>query len=84
MIKIEHMPVVTVKKKAVSLNGVLAAAKKLSAEEKQILRIKLFSDDIIKEAKAFDAAMKKRKPLIKKTDEEIVRAIKKIRAKNVT
>ena len=76
------MPVVTEKKRVVSLNGVLAAAKKLTAEEKQILRIKLFSDDIVKEAKAFDAAMKKRKPAIKKTDEEIVKAIKKIRVKN--
>jgi hypothetical protein len=78
------MPVVIEKKKAVSLNGILAAAKKLSAEERQILRIKLFSDDILKEAKAFDAFMKKRKPLIKKTDEEIVKAIKKIRSKNAT
>jgi len=35
------MPVVTVKKKAVSLNGVLAAAKKLSAEEKQNIKDKI-------------------------------------------
>ena len=76
------MPNVTERKKAVSLNGVLAAAKKLSVEEKQILRIKLFSNDIIKEAKAFDAAMKKSKPFVKKSDEEIVKAVRKIRAKH--
>lgn len=75
------MPVVTEKKKT-SLNGILAAAKKLNAEDKQLLRMKLFGADIIKEARAFDAAMKKRKPAIKKTDEEIVKAVRKIRTKN--
>ncbi|HSN60225.1 MAG TPA: hypothetical protein VLR49_04785 [Ferruginibacter sp.] len=76
------MTVVTDKKKNTSLNSILAAAKRLSAEEKQQLKVKLFGDDIINELKAFEAAMKKRKPVIKKSDEEIVNAVKKLRVKN--
>jgi hypothetical protein len=60
----------------------LAAAKKLSEEEKQQLKVNLFGGDIIKELKTFEAAMKKRKPVIKKSDEEIVNAVKKMRLKN--
>jgi hypothetical protein len=52
------MPVSTEKKKTVSLNGVLAAAKKLNADEIQLLKVKLFGNDIINELKAFEAAMK--------------------------
>lgn len=78
------MPVIDDKKKPLSFNRVLAAAKKLSAEEKHLLKLKLFGDDLIKEAKAFDMVMKKRKAPIKKTDEEIVAAVKKIRAKNAS
>ncbi len=55
----------------------MAAAKKLSAEEKQQLKVKLFVNDIIKELKAFETAIKKRKPVIKKSDDEIVSAVKK-------
>ncbi len=76
------MPVVATNKKNVSLNSVLAAAKKLNAEEIQLLKVKLFGDDIINELKAFESAMKKRKSVIKKSDDEIVSAVKKIRAKN--
>jgi hypothetical protein len=76
------MPVSTEKKKTVSLNGVLAAAKKLNADEIQLLKVKLFGNDIINELKAFEAAMKKKKTAVKKPDAEIVRAVKKIRAKN--
>jgi hypothetical protein len=76
------MPVSTEKKKTVSLNGVLAAAKKLNAEEIQLLKVKLFGNDIINELKMFETAMKKRKTAVKKPDAEIVRAVKKIRAKN--
>ncbi len=76
------MPVAATNKKNVSLNSVLAAAKKLNAEEIQLLKVKLFGDDIINELKAFESAMKKRKPVIKKSDDEIVSAVKKIRAKN--
>jgi len=71
----------TQKKKTVSLNDVLAAAKKLSLEEKQLLKVKLFGNDIINELKAFETAMKKRKGVIKKSDDEIVAAVKKIRLK---
>ena len=78
------MPFVTEKKKAVSLNGVLAAAKKLSAEEKQVLRIKLFGDDAINAMKTFEAGLKKRKALVKKNDAEIVGIVKKIRRKNAS
>jgi hypothetical protein len=76
------MAITTQKKKTVSLSGVLAAARKLNAEEKQMLKVKLFGNDIINELKAFESAMKKRKTLVKKSDDEIVAAVKKIRAKN--
>jgi hypothetical protein len=76
------MPVAATNKKNVSLNSVLAAAKKLNAEEIQLLKVKLFGDEIINELKAFESAMKKRKPAVKKSDDEIVSAVKKIRAKN--
>ncbi|WP_462253628.1 hypothetical protein [Ferruginibacter sp.] len=76
------MPVAATNKKNVSLNSVLAAAKKLNAEEIQLLKVKLFGDEIINELKAFESAMKKRKSVIKKSDDEIVSAVKKIRAKN--
>jgi hypothetical protein len=46
------------------------------------LKVKLFGDEIINELKAFESAMKKRKSVIKKSDDEIVSAVKKIRAKN--
>jgi len=76
-----NMTSTTQKKKTVSLNDVLAAAKKLSLEEKQLLKVKLFGNDIINELKAFETAMKKRKGVIKKSDDEIVAAVKKIRLK---
>lgn len=81
-IKMEIMAAITEKKKNVSLNDVLAAAKKLTVEEKHLLKMKLFGDEFIKQARAFDAAMKKKRPSVKKTDEEIVKAVRKIRAKN--
>ena len=54
----------------------------MNAEEIQLLKVKLFGDEIINELKAFESAMKKRKSIIKKSDDEIVSAVKKIRAKN--
>ncbi len=78
------MPVATNNKRNISLNSVLAAAKKLNAAEIQLLKVKLFGDDIINELKAFESAMKKRKSAIKKSDDEIVSAVKKIRAKNAS
>lgn len=76
------MTVATDKNKKATLNSILAAAKKLSAEEKQLLKVNLFGEDIIREMKTFEAAMKKRKPAMKKSDEEIVGAVKKLRTKN--
>ena len=70
-------------KSSASLSLILSAAKKLSMEEKQLLRIKLFAKEGIKEMKEFEAILKKknRKP-IKKKDAEIVRIVKAIRLKN--
>ena len=76
------MPVLFEKKKAVSLSGVLRDAKKLNEEEHQLLKIKLFGNDIIKELKVFESEMKKRKTVIKKPDAEVVSAVKKTRAKH--
>lgn len=50
----------------VSFNGVLSAAKKLSVEEKQLLKMKLFVAEGIKEMKAFEARLKKRRAVAKK------------------
>jgi hypothetical protein len=76
------MPVLSEKKKTVSFNSVLADAKKLNAEDQQLLKIKLFGNDIIKELKAFESEMRKRKAMRKKSDTEIVIAVNKIRAKH--
>ena len=76
------MPVIAEKKRGLSFNRVLAAAKKLSAEEKHLLKLKLFGKDIINELMVFEKEMKKKKPLIKKSDDEIVAAVKKIRARH--
>ena len=74
------MPVLFEKKKTVSLNGVFGDAKKLNAEEQQLLKVKLFGNDIIKELKVFESEMKKGKTIIKKSGAEIVSAVNKIRA----
>jgi hypothetical protein len=76
------MSVITEKKKSISVNGILAAAKKLNPEEIQLLKIKLFGNDIITELKVFEKEMKKRKNTAKKSDDEIVKAVRKIRTKN--
>jgi hypothetical protein len=57
----------------------LAAAQKLSPEEKQLLWRKLFAAEAIKEMKMQEAEWKKKYPIVKKTDDEIVAAVKKIR-----
>jgi hypothetical protein len=76
------MSVITEKKKSISVNRILAAAKKLNPEEIQLLKIKLFGNDIITELKVFEKEMKKRKNTAKKSDDEIVKAVRKIRTKN--
>lgn len=69
------------KKKNVSLNSVIAAAKKLSAEDKQLLRMKLFGDDALLQLKLFEKEMRKKRKSVKKSDDEIVNIVKKIRSK---
>lgn len=59
----------------------LAAAQKLSPEEKQLLWRKLFAAQAIKEMKELEAEWKTKYPKVKKTDDEIVEAVKKIRKK---
>ena len=74
------MPVVTEKKKTVSLKSIIAAAKKLSTEEKQVLKMKLFGDDAFLQLKAFEKKMRKKRKPVKKSDDEIVSIVKKIRS----
>ena len=69
-------------KSSASLSLILSAAKKLSMEEKQLLRIKLFAKEGLKEMKEFEAALKKHRKPIKKKDTEIVSIVKAIRLKN--
>lgn len=76
------MPVVSEKKVLTNFNAVLSAAKKLTPGERQLLKLKLFGDEALSELKAFEMAMKKRKPVAKKTDAEILEAVKKMRLRN--
>lgn len=64
-----------------SLKLAMSAMKKLSDEEKKIIRMHFFSNEIIAEAKAFEARLRKKKKIFKKTDEEIVAITKSIRRK---
>ncbi len=75
------MPAITKIKTSDSFKTALSAVRKLSTEEKQILKLQLFSTDALSELKAFEAQLKKKKPLIKKTDEEIVTLTTSIRRK---
>ncbi len=61
---------------------VLNAVKKLSLEEKQLLRLQLFTQDALNEMKSFELELKKKKTSIKKTDAEIVALTTSIRKKN--
>jgi adenine-specific DNA methylase len=58
--------------KTSSFKSVLSAVKKLSAEEKQLLHLQLFSTDALNEMKQFELALKKNKKAVKKSDEDIV------------
>jgi hypothetical protein len=64
-----------------SLKTVLSAARKLTAEEKQLLRLQLFSSDALNELKEFESRLKKKKAAIKKSDDEIVALTSSIRQK---
>lgn len=80
-VQIQFMAEVKEKKKNVSLNSVIAAAKRLSAEDKQLLRMKLFGDDALLQLKLFEKEMRKKRKSVKKSDDEIVNIVKKIRSK---
>lgn len=65
-----------------SFKNILSAAKKLTPEEKQLLRLQLFAKDSLSEMKAFELKLKKKKKRVKKSDEEIVNLTTSIRRKN--
>jgi hypothetical protein len=77
------MPSLAEKKEPLSLTTIYKAAQQLSPDDKLRLRKKLFAKDFIAELKAFEKERKKRAPKIKVTDDEIVAAVKKIRARHV-
>lgn len=62
-----------------ALNELLSAIKKLSVEEKQLLRLQLFANDALAEMKAFELKLKKKKTPRKKSDEDIVKLTTSIR-----
>ena len=64
-----------------SFKTVLSAVKKLSAAEKQLLRLQVFAADALAEMKSFELQLKKNKKQVKKTDEEIVSITTSIRRK---
>jgi hypothetical protein len=70
-----------IKKRAFSFKIFLSAVKKLSKEEKQLLRLQLFAVDALREMKEFESQLKKKKPLVKKTDAEVVSLTNSIRRK---
>ncbi len=61
-----------------SFSAIFSAVKKLSVEERQLLRLELFSSDLVEEMKVFETQLKKKKQLLKKTDNEIVGITKSI------
>ena len=62
-----------------SFKAILSAVKKLSSEEKQLLHLKLFGDNAILQLKQFEIELRKNKPVIKKSDSEIVSLTASIR-----
>lgn len=64
-----------------SFKTLLSAAKKLSTEEKQLLRLQLFAADALHEMKAFEMQLKKKRKLVTKADDEIVSITTSIRKK---
>lgn len=64
-----------------SFKTVLSAVKKLSAAEKQLLRLQVFAADALVEMKSFELQLKKNKKPVKKTDDEIVSITTSIRRK---
>jgi hypothetical protein len=76
------MRAIRVKSQVERFNTVLSAVKKLSDEEKQLLRLQLFGKDSLSEMKAFEVQLKKKKRLVKKKDNEIVKVTTSIRNRN--
>lgn len=72
---------IKIKPETASFKAVLSAVKKLSAEEKQLLKLQLFADDALAEMKSFELKLKKNKKSVKKTDDEIVSITTSIRRK---
>ena len=62
-----------------SFKAILSAVKKLSPEEKQLLHLKLFGGKAILQLKQFEIELRKNKPVIKKSDSEIVSLTASIR-----
>jgi len=60
---------------------ILSNVKKLSAEEKQILKLQLFAGDALNAMKEFEQQLKKQQPLVKKTDAQVVSLTTSIRKK---
>ncbi len=67
--------------KSAKFKSVLAAAKKLTDEERHMLQLQLFSKNALKELKDFEQNLKLKKTTIKKTDREIVSIVNSIRRK---
>ena len=70
-----------IKTPATLFKTILSTIKKLSAEEKQLLRLKVFGDDALEAMKEFDQQLKKQKPLVRKTDAQVVSLTNAIRKK---
>jgi 3-methyladenine DNA glycosylase AlkD len=75
------MPAAKTKIPSPTYKNILSAVKKLSAEEKQLLRMQLFGADAIAEMKAFERLLRKEKKPVKKDDEEITNLTTSIRRK---
>ena len=70
-----------IKQQTSNFKMALSVVKKLTAEEKYLLRWELFGNDAINQLKAFESEMRKKKKPIKRTDDEIVALTKLIRQK---
>ena len=57
------MPAGKVNTEPASFKSILSAVKKLSAEEKQVLRLQLFAADALSEMRAFESRLKQKKSL---------------------
>jgi hypothetical protein len=69
------------KKKATSLKVVSTAIEKLSIDDRQLLRLKFFSNDAFEEMKALEKKIKENRKLVNIADIEIVDIVKSIRKK---